>query len=117
MTKSLAVSAIFVFGLALGGTASAVQGPVQTPLKVTQIYMTRTSGALYVAFQPGSMPGCYNNSGAYLYPSNTYFKEIYAQLLTLVASGGARAAALYTQNTPTNNWDDCTLDGLYLLPE
>ena len=63
------------------------------------------------------MPGCYNNSGGYLHSSNSMYKELYAQLLTITAAGGLRAAVLYTQNTPTNNWGDCTIEGIYLLPE
>jgi hypothetical protein len=104
-------------GLAFCGSAMAVQGPMQSPLKVTTLYTNNNSGTLYVAFQPGSMPGCYNNSGGYLYSSNSMYKELYAQLMTIVATGGVRAVVLYTQNTPTNNWGDCTIDGIYLLPE
>jgi len=95
----------------------AATGPVQSPLKVTSIYMLDGSGAVYVGFQAGAMPGCYANSGGYLLPSNSFFKELYAQLLTMVASGGVRASVLYTQNTPTNNWGDCFITGIYLMPE
>jgi hypothetical protein len=28
-----------------------------------------------------------------------------------------QAQVIYTQNTPTNNWNDCTIDGIYLLPQ
>lgn len=99
------------------GSAMAVQGPMQSPLKVTSMYTNNNSGSLFVSFQTGAMPGCYNNSGGYLLTTNTFFKEIYAQLLTITASGGLRALVLYTQNTPTNNWGDCFIDGIYLLPE
>jgi hypothetical protein len=102
---------------ALCGAAMAAIGPTQSPLKVTQIYMKDGNSVVYVSFQPGAMPGCYNNAGGYLYLSNPYFREIHAQLLMMIATGGARAAVLYTQNTPTNNWDDCTVDGIYLMPE
>jgi hypothetical protein len=60
------------------------------------------------------MPGCYGNSGGYLYTSNTFFKELYAQLLTMIATGGIPAMVVYTQNAPTGNWTDCTIDGLYI---
>lgn len=117
MTRSPPVSILATLGLLMSGTASAVIGPVQQPLKVTGIYMNNGSGAVYVGFQPGAMPGCYNNSGGYLFTSNTNYKELYAQILTIVASGGIRASVVFTQNTPTNNWDDCTITGLYLMPE
>jgi len=105
-------------GLCLGSPAFAVSnGPTMTPLKVTQMYARDASGAIYVAFQPGAMPGCYGTSGGYLLTSNSLFKELYAQLLTMVANGGIRASVIYTQNTPTNNWGDCFIEGIQLLPE
>jgi hypothetical protein len=104
-------------GVGFCGSAMAVQGPMQTPLKVTGMYTNNSGGTIYVSFQNGAMPGCYNNSGGYLHSTNTMYKEIYAQLLTITASGGIRAAVLYTQNTPTNNWSDCTIEGIYLIPE
>lgn len=97
--------------------AIAATGPWESPLRITSMYTNETSGAIYVQFQSGSMPGCYANSGGYLYPSNAMYKEIYAQLLTMVASGGIQAAVIYTQNTPTNNWGDCTINGIYLSPQ
>jgi len=105
-------------GLGLGSPAFALtNGPIMTPLKVSQMYTRHTSGAIYVAFQAGAMPGCYSNSGGYLRTDNSLFKEIYAQLLTMMASGGLRAHVIYTQNPPTNNWSDCTIEGIQLLPE
>jgi hypothetical protein len=94
----------------------AATGPTQVPLKVTTTYING-AGAMYVQFQSGAMPGCYNNSGGYLYSSNPFFKEIYAQLMMMVTMGGMRAAVLYTQNAQTGNWSDCTIDGIYLQPE
>lgn len=78
---------------------------------------TVSTSAIYVSFQSNAMPGCYGNAGGYLYSSNLLFKELHAQLLTMVANGGIRAAVVFTQNTPTGNWDDCTINGIYLLPE
>ena len=104
-------------GLLLGSAAHAVSGPTQAPLKISVMYTNGQSGAIYVAFQNGSMPGCYSNAGGYLYPTNPYFKEIYAQLMLMMANGGLRASVLYTQNTPTNNWGDCNIDGIYYLPQ
>lgn len=116
MTRNLAVSVLALLGLAVSGNAQAVIGPSQSPLKVTSMYANDGS-SVYVGFQPGAMPGCYNNQGGYLHTNNVLFKELYAQLLTIVATGGIRAAVVYTQNTPTNNWGDCTITGIYLLPE
>jgi hypothetical protein len=104
-------------GLLFAGAASAATGPTQSPLKVTAMYTKDLNGAIYVAFQTGAMPGCYANQGGYLMPTNSAFKELYAQLMLMVAKGGVRAAVVYTQNTPTNNWSDCTIDGIFLLPE
>lgn len=101
----------------LASIAGAATGPTQSPLRITSMYTNQASGAIYVGFQAGAMPGCYANSGGYLFPSNAMFKEIYAQLLTMVANGGIQAAVIYTQNTPTNNWSDCTIDGIYLMPQ
>jgi hypothetical protein len=105
------IAAAFVSPFAL-----ATIGPQQTPLRVTQMYLIHGNGALYVSFQSGAMPGCYGNSGGYLYLSNSAFKELYAQLLTMVATGGIRASVVFTFNGSTGNWGDCTIDGLYLQP-
>jgi hypothetical protein len=119
MKRNIAARALAAaLGLCLANSAFALtNGPIMTPLKVSQMYARDASGTIYVSFQSGAMPGCYNNSGGYLYTSNTLFRELYAQLLTMVASGGIRASIIYTQNTPTNNWSDCTIEGIQLLPE
>jgi hypothetical protein len=105
-------------GLCLGTPAFALtNGPMMTPLKVSQMYARDASGAIYVAFQTGAMPGCYGSNGGYLMTGNSLFKELYAQLLTMAATGGIRASVIYTQNTVTNNWSDCTIEGIQLLPE
>jgi hypothetical protein len=101
-------------GLSLGGAAMADTGPVQTPLRVAYLYTKGGNGALYVGFQAGAMPGCYGNSGGYLFPTNSAYKEIYSQLMLMVANGGLKAGVLYTKNTITNNWGDCTIDGIFL---
>jgi hypothetical protein len=103
--------------LMLSNVAMAVIGPTQSPLRITAMYTKHPADTIYVAFQPGAMPGCYANAGGYLFTSNTLFKEIYSQLLVLAASGGIQASVVYTQNTPTGNWSDCTIDGIYLLPQ
>jgi len=108
---------ILVLGLWVSESALAATGPTQTPLKVVAMYTNNPSGTIYVAFQPGSMPGCYNNSGGYLFTSNSFFKELYAQLMLMVANGGIRAAVIYTQNPQTLNWSDCTIEGISLQPE
>jgi hypothetical protein len=117
MKKEILARAILLIGICLGGAANAATGPTQTPLKITAMYTKDANGAIYVAFQTGAMPGCYANQGGYLFPTNSAFKEIYAQLMLMVANDGIRASVIYTQNTPTNNWSDCTIDGIFLLPE
>ena len=104
------------FGYAMScSTASASLGPLMQPLRVTVMYTLDTSN-VYVQFQNGAMPGCYAAAGGLLLVANSRFKELYAQLLTMVALGGVKAYVFYTQNTPTNNWSDCFLDGLELVP-
>lgn len=113
LLKCVATAAL---GLGIGSSATAANGPIIT-LKLVHLY-TVDSAALYVGFQPGAMPGCYGNSGGYLWRSNSAFKELHAQLLTMMAVGGIRAYVVYTpKSVPTGNWDDCTLEGLYLMPE
>jgi hypothetical protein len=116
LKRSILTCLLLATGLCAVVTARAASGPTQSPLKVSVMYTNDASGAIYVAFQSGSMPGCYADSGGYLYPTNRYFKEIYAQLLLMTVNGGLKASVLYTQNTPTNNWSDCTIDGIYYLP-
>jgi hypothetical protein len=106
-----------VLGMCVVGIANAATGPTQSPLKITAMYTKDANGAIYVAFQAGAMPGCYGNAGGYLFPTNTAFKELYVQLMLMAASGGIKASVVYTQNTPTNNWSDCTIDGLFLVPQ
>ena len=108
---------IVVLGLCAGNGALAATGPTQTPLKVIAMYTSNPSSTIYVAFQPGAMPGCYGNSGGYLFVNNTLYKELYAQLLMMIANGGIRAAVVYTQNPVTNNWSDCTIEGISLQPQ
>jgi hypothetical protein len=115
--KMLTLVSTVILGLGLGDSVLAATGPTQSPLRISVMYTKDLNGLIYVQFQSGAMPGCYANSGGYLAPTNTSYKEIYAQLMIMVANGGLRASVLYTQHTPTNNWGDCTIDGIYLLPE
>jgi hypothetical protein len=117
MLRRLITCLLSAIGVLHGATAFAATGPTESPLRVAAMYATSASSAIYVQFQSGAMPGCYANAGGYLYLNHPIFKELYAQLLTMVASGGIQAAVIYTQNTPTNNWGDCTIDGLYLFPQ
>jgi hypothetical protein len=63
------------------------------------------------------MPCCFSNQGGYLYTTNSFYKELYAQLMLMVANGGIRASVIYTVNASSNEWSDCTIDGIYLLPQ
>jgi hypothetical protein len=116
-SRLIAACLLAALGILNGGRVLAATGPTQSPLRVTAMYTNHGSGAIYVHFQSGAMPGCYLNAGGYLFITNSFFKEIYAQLLTMTASGGIQASVIYTQHTPTNNWGDCTIDGLYLQPQ
>lgn len=89
-------------------------GPAKAPLQITAMYTKNGNGTIYVQFQQGAMPGCYATSGGYLYPSNTFYKEIYAQLLAMSAGASIKASVLFTVNASANQWGDCTIDGLYI---
>jgi hypothetical protein len=65
--------AILLLASSLSEIAGATTGPLQTPLRVTQMYTADPNTALYVSFQTGAMPGCYGNSGGYLYTSNAFY--------------------------------------------
>jgi hypothetical protein len=117
MTKHRAVCVAILIGGALASQfALATIGPQQTPLRITQMYRIDGQSVLYVSFQTGAMPGCYGDSGGYLFVTNSAFKELYAQLLMILGTGGIRASVVYTVNASTGNWGDCTIDGLYLQP-
>jgi hypothetical protein len=108
----------YVAAAALGLIGNAVMadtGPAQTPLRITGMYTKGGNGSIYVQFQNGSMPNCYANAGGYLLPTNSFYKEIYAQLMIVAAGGSLKAAVIYTRNVQTGNWGDCTIDGLYLV--
>ena len=116
-SRNLTIVITLVLSATYGSMVNATAGPTMSPLQVTAIYTLATNSSLYVQFQDGSMPDCYNDAGGYLVVSNPFYKDLYAQLLMLVARGGVRAQVLYTLNAQTGNWGDCTIDGIYLLPE
>jgi len=117
MNRRLLAHMLASIAVWFGNTVYAAAGPTQTPLKITTMYTKGGNGTIYVAFQSGAMPGCYANAGGYLFTSNTFYKEIYAQLLMITANGGIQASVIYTQNASTNNWGDCTIDGINLSPQ
>jgi len=66
----------------LSGIANAANGPLEQPIHVTMLYVDgQNGGNIVVAFDPGSMPGCYGDSLGYLLTSNPLFKELHAQML------------------------------------
>jgi len=117
MNRRLLAHMLASIAVWFGNTVYAATGPTQTPLKITTMYMKGGNGTIYVAFQSGAMPGCYANAGGYLFTTNTFYKEIYALLLMIAANGGVQASVIYTQNASTINWDDCTIDGIFLTPQ
>ncbi|MEP2990305.1 MAG: hypothetical protein ABJN65_01000 [Parasphingorhabdus sp.] len=108
----------FMFFSFAGFANAAVEtGPTQSPLKVAGLYQT-TGNAVYIAFNTGSMPNCYNNSGGYLFNSHPNFDQIYAQVLTIMATGGIHGRVIFdTINPGAGQWSDCNILGFYLLPE
>jgi hypothetical protein len=101
--------------LVLVQSATADNGPIQNPLRVTTMHTADDGYSVYVEFQGGAMPGCSNNAGGRLYHSNPHFDLLYAQLLTMVATGGIRARVIYTIGGGAG-WSACSITGLWLQP-
>ena len=116
MKKLLLIFAAFI-GFAGAACAAQATGPKQSPLKITSIYQSDSS-AVYIAFNPESMPNCYANRGGYLWKSHPNFDQVYAQILTIMATGGTPGHVLFdTVNPGAGQWSDCNIRGLYLFPE
>ncbi len=117
MKKGLIVLGLFFLGLLDPAYAARTQGPLMTPLKVDQIYMS-DGNAVFVLFQGDSMPSCYANRGGYLRRSHPNFDQLYAQLLMMVATNGIRGHVIIdTVNPNGGQWGDCDIAGIYLRPE
>ncbi|MEO9599813.1 hypothetical protein [Parasphingorhabdus sp.] len=116
MIKLMQFITLFL-GLAGSTAAATTTGPLAEPLKVASIYHT-TGPAVYVSFPAGTMPQCYNNSGGYLWKSHPNFDQLYAQILTMIGTGGIRGHVIFdTINPNAGQWDDCNILGFYLKPE
>jgi hypothetical protein len=94
----------------------AATGPLIEPLLVKSVYTEDGSSAVYVEFQSGAMPGCYGNAGGYLFFTNARFNQLYAALLMITSVGGVRAHVLFTLNSSSGEWSDCTITGIWLRP-
>jgi len=115
--KRFFVSSLALLLLAHSATVFGTSSALQTPVRVTSLYTDGPYSNILVSFGANSLPGCYGNNTAVLSTANVRFKELYAQLLMLIAMGGVKGYVNYTQNTPTGNWSDCLLEGLYLTPD
>jgi len=99
------------------GIANAANGPPEQPIHVTMLYVDgQNGGNIVVAFDPGSMPGCYGDSLGYLLTSNPLFKELHAQMLAMIAMGGIKGYVLYRVTGPVGSWSTCTFDGFQFTP-
>lgn len=117
MKKGLIALGFLCLGLLEPAYAARTQGPLMSPLKVEKTYLTDSS-TMYVSFQAGSMPDCYANRGGYLWKTNPNFDEIYAQLLTIIATNGIRGHVIFdTVNPGAGSWSDCNIVGIHLLPQ
>lgn len=101
--------------LAFPLSAAADSGPVLDTLKVIRIYTGDTTDRIYIEFNDGAMPGCYANSGGRLYNTDPFYSQIYAQILTLMTTGGMKGAVIF-ENQGGSNWSICRIKGLDLRP-
>lgn len=107
--------------LSITAPAHAAQSPVAIEIEVSQIYDNAAQGAVFIYFKPNpsaAMPGCYADGGGYLFRNNSNFQNIYAILMTQMATKRPITGyVLYTSTGPPQNlWSDCNIDGLYLVP-
>jgi hypothetical protein len=118
MSKCLRLSLIATMALLVSSIAGAANGPLLQPIHVKMLYIDGTNGGgnIVVGFDTGSMPGCYGDSVGYLLTSNSRFKELHAQLLTMIAMGGIKGYVLYTVTGPPGAWSTCTFDGFEFVP-
>lgn len=115
--KRLLISSLALLFLVDSATIYGATSALQTPVRVTSLYTDGPYSNILVSFGANSLPGCYGNNTAVLSTGNVRFKELYAQLLMLIAIGGVKGYVNYTQNPPTGAWSDCLLEGLYLTPD
>jgi hypothetical protein len=114
----LTVSTLTLGLIAQPALAVVESGPVQL-LQIEAWYQNTTSNVIYIQFKlNGAMPGCYASRGGYLAYTEPNFDRHYAVLMTLLAKGSINGAVLFEKNgSPTGNWGDCNIKGLYLAPQ
>ena len=101
--------------------AAADVGVLQDPLKVQKLYInadgfTSATPWLYVEFNSGALPGCYNDQGAQLYKDDAMFEQVYSLLITLIATGGTRGQVTYNIVDPGAGWGTCRITAIMLRP-
>ncbi len=93
--------------------ASAATGPVMDKLKITYMY---TDSSIYIAFESGALPGCYQDKGARLYSDHVLFDQLYSQVLTMSAIGGIKGQVIYEEISGGSGWSTCRILGFALQP-
>jgi hypothetical protein len=84
-------------------------------VNITNIY-TPVKGSPFISFSTNALPGCYNNSGAYLPVKQDVGdgKLVYSKLLTSKISNQS-IRVYYTVNDVAENyngWGKCTITGV-----
>jgi len=92
----------------LGSCNSAFASEWGPWTEVKEIYIT-TSGAVFVTVN--SIPGCYNNQGAYLSGSNV--DRAYSTLLAAYMAK-KRIRPLYNINSASTGWGMCTITSFFV---
>lgn len=82
--------------------------------KVDRIYIDVNGGSPFIHFGADSLPGCYNESGAYLPVKNTEaFNRIYSTVLSAHAAQKS-VRVYYHKNEGRTGWSMCTIEAVYV---
>lgn len=79
--------------------------------KVESVYVKTDTGSPFVKFQPGTMPGCYDGSGAYL-SGNDADKAYSTILAALLSKRDVRP--LYEIDPNGEGWGMCKIKSLFI---
>lgn len=103
------VAGILLFASATTGFAAS--GPWTT---VAQIYTRTESGAPFIYFAPGAMPGCYNDRGGYLrlVDQANHDKTFSTLLSALIAD--REVQVFYDITGDASGWSMCQVTAIYV---
>lgn len=85
--------------------------------QVKNIFVNTTGPIPYIQFEPGSLPGCYGDSGAYLSHDNEVGSQQAFSVLLAASMSGKQVQAFYNYATVPagyNGWGLCTIESISL---